>query len=37
MEQTEQQPINYENLFKREPHKVYEIEKCNRHLLIMLG
>jgi len=31
MEQTEQQPIDYENLFKRELYKVYE--KCNGHLL----
>ena len=31
MEQREQQPTDYKNLFKRELYKLYD--KCNRHLL----
>jgi len=31
MEEIEQQPTDYESLFKRELYKVYE--KCNRHLM----
>ena len=31
MEQTEQQPIDYEYLFKRELYNIYE--KSNQHLL----